>query len=166
MIITDDDIRDLIRLPKVIVERRPATGYREEHGSRRCDLSLRSSDKTTQNFTVFIRQHIRIDQNFSIGLRYALGLGPIGTITLVRYNGPHGETSRAPDGHYARPHIHYITAHELAKGHSLPQEGRRELRTNYSNFSEALREFFSETAVENPRPFFHTLWNPRLFNGH
>ena len=164
--ITDDQIQHLIRLPKVIVEQRPATGYREEHGSWRCDLSLRSSEESAKTFLIFVRQHIRIVQNFSIGLRYALNMGTLTPITLVRYNGPHGETSRAPDGHYARPHIHYITANEIAKGHALPQENHREITTKYTTFEEALREFFSETTVENYKKFFPMLWKPQLFNGY
>lgn len=163
--ISDVQIQDLIRLPKVIIDRRPATGYREEHGSRRCDLSLRSSDDSARKFLVFIRQHIRIRQNFSIGLRYPVNVGKLTTITLVRYNGPHGETSRAPDGHYARPHIHYITANELAAGHTLPQENHRELTNKYNTFEEALREFFAKIAVENCEDYFPMLWKPRLFNG-
>ena len=90
----NQDIQTLIRLPKVIIDKKPADGYREENRTRRCDLDLQSSDETGRVFQVFIRQHIRIGQNFSIGLRYAVNLGKLTTITLARYNGPHGEYSR------------------------------------------------------------------------
>lgn len=164
--ITDDQIQRLIRIPKVIIDKRPVVGYREEHGSRRCDLSLQSSNKPDEAFLIFIRCHIRFQQNFSIGLRHTINVDRPMPLTLVRYNGPHGETSRAPDGHYAVPHIHYVTADEIAAGHIQPQETRREFTKKYTNFDEALREFFAETAVENPKHYFPELWKPRLFNGH
>ncbi len=104
--ITDEDIRNLIRSPKRIVSKSPTKGYREENGSRRCDLNLEPADGSGRSFSVFVRQHQRFGRNFSIGLRYAVNEGKLTTVTLARYNGPHGETSRAPDEHYARSHIH------------------------------------------------------------
>ena len=160
--ITDDDIQNLIRLPKAIVSRSPARGYREENGQRRCDLYLQASDGTALEFPAFIRQNLRLSGNFSIGLRYALNEGKPTTVTLARYNGPHGETSRAPDGHYALPHIHFITAGEIAKGHTLPQENNRELTNRYNTFDEALRAFFSDTATGNYAQFFPELLEPRM----
>ena len=101
-------IQELIKLPKTIVSKRPRHGYQEENGNRRCDLELRSQGHEEDVFEIFIRQNVRFIENFSIGLRYRAD-SPLGTITLVRYNGPHGESSRAPDGHYAKPHIHRVT---------------------------------------------------------
>ena len=160
------DIQTLIRLPKVIIDKKPADGYREENRTRRCDLDLQSSDETGRVFQVFIRQHIRIGQNFSIGLRYAVNREKLTTITLARYNGPHGEYSRAPDGHYALPHIHYMTEAEIEAGHSQPQENRRELTDRYATLEEALRVFFHDTETGNYATYFPELLEPRLFNGY
>ena len=162
----NQDIQTLIRLPKVIIDKKPAGGYREENGARRCDLDLQSSDETGRVFQVFIRQHIRIGQNFSIGLRYAVNRGKLTTVTLARYNGPHGEYSRATDGHFALPHIHYITEAEIEAGHSQPQENHRELTNSYANLDEALRVFFQDTATGNYATFFPELIQSRMFDGY
>ncbi len=103
-------------------------------------------EKSHHEFNVFVRQNIRFAGNFSIGLRYQANRGNLATITLVRYNGPHGETSRSPDGHYALPHIHYITEEEIARGHMQPQENHRELTYRYSSFTEALRSHHAHSA--------------------
>ena len=163
---TDDDIQELIRLPKAIVDRSPARGYQEENGQRRCDLNLQASDGTGLAFLVFIRQNLRLPGNFSIGLRCAVNRGKLTTVTLARYNGPHGEHSRASDGHYALPHIHYITADEIAHGHSQPQENRRELTGRYDALEEALRVFFQDTSTGNYAAFFPELTQARLFDGY
>ena len=119
-----------------------------------------------REFPVFIRQHLRFTRNFSIGLRYTANQGKLTTITLARYNGPHGETSIAPDGHYALPHIHYITADEIAKGHTHPQENHREVTDRYETLEEALRVFFRDTATLNYEGFFPDLLQGRLFSGY
>ena len=108
---TDQDIYRLIHLPKTILSKTPFTGYREENGYKRCDLDLQAVDGSAM-FRVFIRQNTNFIENFSIGLLYHTGDRMLRTIALVRYNGPHGETSRNPDGHFGNPHIHRITETE------------------------------------------------------
>ena len=161
--ITDDDIWNLIRLPKRIVSKSPARAYREEYGQRRCDLNLQATDDSGLVFSVFVRRSVRLPGNFSIGLRYPVNEGKLTTITLTRYNGPHGETDRSADGHYALPHIHYITQEEIEAGHSQPQESHRELTNSYATFEEAMRVFFQDTATENYAQFFPELQEPRMF---
>ena len=112
---TDQDIFKLIACPKTIVKREPAHSYRTENRQRRCDLDL-VADADGGTFEVFIRQHTDFIENFTIGLRFQTSSRLLGRITLTRYNGPHGEYSRAHDGHYALSHIHRITAEELASG--------------------------------------------------
>ena len=108
--LTDQDIVNLIRTPKVIGIKTPASAYRQEHGHKRCDMDLQATSDDMKKFVVFIQQNDKFIENFSIGLRYQTGDNDLRTITLTRYNGPHGETSRYPDDHYAKPHIHRITA--------------------------------------------------------
>ena len=159
---TDQEIQALIGLPKAIINRNPARGYREQNGQRRCDLELQPADGTRPEFQAFIRQNLRLPGNFSIGLRCGVYEGKLTTITLARYNGPHGENSRAADGHYALPHIHYITEGELASGHTQPRENYRELTTRYTTFEEAMRVFFQDTATRNYAQFFPELLEPRM----
>lgn len=146
--------RLLIQAPKIIESRNPAIGYLEETIQRRCELRLRSSDGSGQAFSVFIRQNIRFARNFSVGLRYTPSANRPAAITLVRYNGPHGETSRTPGGHHTQPHIHYLTAADLAAGHTQPTEQRREITTRYQTLEEALPVFFTDTAILNYRDYF------------
>ena len=161
--LTQRRIQELIELPKTIVRRQPSHGYREENRNRRCDLELRSSVQGVA-FTVFIRQSLRFVENFSVGLRYRAGR-PLGSIVLVRYNGPHGESSRSADGHFAKPHIHRITGLELASGSTQPQERKRTITDRYATLEQALRVFFDDVSVVNHGQYFPDLSQLELFCG-
>lgn len=167
-VMTDQEILDLIACSKMIVRRQPAHGYRTEHRQNRCDLDLQADggEFDGSEFKVFVRQNTEFIENFSIGLRFQTGRRQLGLITLARYNGPHGEISRDPDGHYAQPHIHRITASELAKGSLQPQENDREITDRYGTFDEGLRVFFDDTGVTNATDYFPGLLQGRLFDGH
>ena len=164
--LTDHDIQTLIELPKLIVAKDPSKGYRDDRGYKRCDLDLLDKTECSLKFAVFVRQNTNFVENFSIGLRYQTGDSKLRTITLVRYNGPHGEYSRDPDGHYATPHIHRITAAEIASGSVQPQESDRKITNRYSTFEQALMVFLGDFAVSNRENFFPELLQGRLFNGH
>lgn len=166
MTITDQEIQDLIRTPKVIVGKTPKLGYKEKEGHRRCDLDLEATSLDSVRFKVFVRQNLRFIENFSIGLRYKIDHPALQTITLVRYNGPHGETSRHPDGHHAQPHIHRLTAREIASGSIQPQESHREITDRYMTFEQAIAIFFQDIRVSNYHEHFSGLLQGRLFNGH
>ena len=97
---------------------------------------------------------------------YQTGDKRLGTITLVRYNGPHGEINRHADGHYNKPHIHRITAAEIASGSTEPQESHREITTRYGTFEQALLVFFDDIAAPDSGQYFPELLQGRLFNGH
>ena len=156
--LTDQEIQDLIRSPKEIKEKIPVRGYKEDYGHRRCNLKLESTeDEEAKLFSVFILQNSFFLENFSIGLRYQTNDRMLGSVTLVRYNGPHGETSRSQDGHYAEPHIHRITAGEIESGNIQPQESHREITDRYSTLEEALNIFFSDIGVINYSEYFPEL---------
>jgi len=159
---TDQKIIDLIACPKMIISRQPAQGYRADNFQNRCDLDLRAAAGEGEQFKVFIRQNTEFIENFSIGLRFQTDSRRLGLITLVRYNGPHGETSRASDGHYAQPHIHRITAQELASGSIQPQEKDREITDHYRSLEQALAVFFDDTRVINAGDHFPELRQGRL----
>ena len=163
--LTDQDIVNLIEVPKTIGSKTPARTYRQEYGHKRCDIDLQSTSDDTKKFVVFIRQNEKFIENFSIGLRYQTGDSNLRTITLTRYNGLHGETSRDPDGHCAMPHIHRITASEIESGSTQPQERHRKITDKYGTFEQALLSFFKDTRVTNYRDYFPELLQGRLFNG-
>ena len=163
--LTDSQIQDLVSCSQRITKKEPATGYRKEGHHLRCDMELVSSEDSNTTFTVFIRRSTEFIENFSIGLRFRNN-DPVGTITLVRYNGPHGENSRDPDGHYARPHIHRLTASELESGSAQPQEKVREITDRYSTFEQGLTVFFSDTYVVNFREYFPNILQGSFFDEH
>lgn len=168
---TDRDIDELVRLPKVIVERTPAGGYREQDGQRRCDLSLDTPlDQGEQvpedgGFSVFIRQNTMFIDNFSIGLRFQSFERPL-RVVLVRYNGPHGEVRPHSDGHHHKPHIHRLTAAELDSGSFHPREKHREITDKYVLFDQAIDAFFRDIGVRNYQDFFPNQLQRRLFGEH
>jgi len=164
--LTDAEIQDLINSPKEIIQKTPATGYKQEDTQKRCDLTLKSSDSEEQSFSVFIRQNNKFIENYSIGLRYKTQDKDFGSVTLIRYNGSHGEKSRHADGHYNKPHIHRITTEEMKSGSNQPQESHREITDKYNTFEEALWFFFGEMCVTNWQEYFPELKQRSLFNGH
>ena len=164
--LTDEQIQDLVNCSKTITKKEPARGYREDNRHLRCDLELSSIEESSTVFKVFIRQSTEFIENFSIGLLYSTNDPTLGTITLVRYNGPHGENSRDPDGHYAKPHIHRITASELESGNVQPQERQREITGRYTTFEQGLAVFFNDTRVENFEDYFPNILQGNFFDGH
>lgn len=161
--LTDAQIQELIAMPKRILNKEPANGYKADGAQRRCNLVLAAIHPGNGEFNVFARQNIEFVENFSIGLRCKTSAHPR-EITLIRYNGPHGEVSRDQDGHYAVYHIHRITQEELAKGSVEPPEMRRELTDRYNTFEEALLVFFSDIGVSNYDEYFDKQRNS--FNEH
>ena len=164
--LTNQQIQELIGCSKEITKREPARGYREDGRHLRWDLDLVSTEGSSTIFTVFIRRSTEFMGNFSIGLRYPTNDPTLGTVTLTRYNGPHGETSRDTDGHYAKPHIHRTTASELESGNAHPQERDREVTDRYSTFEQGLVVFFNDTRVVNFEDYFPNLQQGKLFDGY
>jgi len=167
--LTEQKIQKLLAVPKAISEKSPVRGFKEEHNYRRCNLTLETGTDDGPKFTVFIRQSEVFIEDFSIGLRYRTDDKAIGTITLIRYNGAHGEASRHSDGHYDQPHIHRITEQVLASGSKRPEPKQREITDKYISFEQALRAFFEDVGVTNYLEYFpdlRQLHQLDLFNGH
>lgn len=164
--LTDDEIQGLLERPKAIASKTPRAGYKIEGGHRRADLTLEGTvGGSVAAFSVFIRQNLRFIENFSVGLRYRSNLAGLGDVTLIRYNGPHGDLSIHPDGHYAKPHIHRVTAAELASGSREPKERHRTITDQYTTFDDALRVFFSDLNINGVQMFFPNLLQRQMFNG-
>lgn len=152
--LSDQDIRDLVESPKEIVRRKPESGFKNIHKSLRCDLELYSSMEEDA-FKIFARQSTVIPEDFAIGLRYRIeGLG---TALLVRYNGAHGEVSKNEDGHYSVPHIHRMTAKQIASGGILRMPKEREITTKYETFEDAFIIFFKEIGIDDYLTYFPDL---------
>ncbi len=164
--LTDDLIQELIAEPKRIISKSPSVGYLEESRHKRCDLDLESELVSNRKFGMFVRQNLDFIENFSIGIKYQTGDPNLGAVVLARYNGPHGEYSRTPDGHYALAHIHRITERELLTGSIQPRENLREITDRYGTLIEALGTFVNDTGVTNWADYFPELLQGRLFNGN
>lgn len=166
--LTDQEIQHLIVSPKEIVKKTPNRGYGQKNSSMSCDLHLKGTGEEETSFIVYIRQNAKFIENYSIGVRYRTEDEKLGIIILVRYNGPHGETSRAADGHYAKTHTHRITHDDLLAGNTNPQERDREITDRYSTFEDALRVFFGDINIQNWTSYFPGLENEQLsmFDGH
>lgn len=161
----DFEIQALIEMEKRIVRKNPVKGFREENRHLGCRLELESDSDEEKKFKVFIRRSVEFIENFSIGLRHETNFPSLKIITLIRYNGPHGEISRHSDGHYAKPHIHRITAAEIASGSMEPQEKHRKITDKYRSFEEAISIFFRDIGAINFVEHFPELRQTRLFNG-
>ena len=161
--LTDQEIQDLIKSPKEIKEKIPVNGYKEESGYKRCNLALESAGDSARLFLLFIRQNNTFIENFSIGLHYQSNDREFGSLTLLRYNGPHGERSRCQDGHYDKPHIHRIRAAEMDSGHTQPQKKHRAITDKYDTFEEALNVFFADVGVKNYLQYFPECRQKTLF---
>lgn len=159
---TEAELDELISCPKQITRATPARGYEEADGYKRKKLEVEGTESAGGVYSVFIRQNAEFIENFSIGLRYNTKKKHMGTVTLVRYNGPHGEESRSEDGHYAVPHIHRITADEMNSGNTEPQEKHREITDRFSSLEEALVVFFKEVGVQDYSKHFPELSQPKL----
>ena len=164
--LTEKQIQELLAVPKAISDKSPVRGFKEESSYKRCNLTLATGTDDGSKLTVFMRQSREFIEDFSIGLRYRTDDKAMGTITLVRYNGAHGESSRHSDGHYNQPHIHRITEQELASGSKRPEPKQREITDRYITFEQALHAFFEDVGVTNYLDYFPELRQLRLFNGY
>ncbi len=161
----DFEIQAIIKAPKRIVHKNPVKGFREENRHLGCRLELESVSDEEKKFKVFIRRSVEFIENFSIGLQYEINISLLKIVTLIRYNGPHGEISRHSGGHYNKPHIHRLTETEIASGSMMPQEKHRKITDKYRTFEEAIWIFFRDTGTTNFTKHFPELRQTRLFNG-
>ena len=113
-----------------------------------------------------MRQNSQFIENFTLGLRFQPAEPPSRTLTIVRYNGPHGETSRDEDGHYSKPHIHRLTAEHIARGSVQPRPEEREITERYGTLEQAISVFCEDVNLQNYGDYFPHLQQGRLFDGH
>lgn len=149
---TEEDLARLIACPKQITARMPSSahGFKTENKHRHCAMDLTSGEG---QFKVFINRHIIYPENFSFGLRYITEDKELGVITLIRYNGTHGEHAATPDEHYTRPHIHRILAADIAAGNTFPQEHGIEITDKYAGYADGAHAFFTDIGAENYMKF-------------
>lgn len=91
-------------------------------------------------------------EQFSIGLRFQTNDKMVGKITLIRYNGAHGQIDWSKDKHHSAFHIHKITAELLAKNIYEPKD--IEITERFATFDSALSEFIKYTNIINHSDYF------------
>lgn len=153
--LTNTKIEELIKCPKYIFEANPKQGMPSDTKStliKRKNLKLKSDEDETCQFTVFMRQNTMLIEQFSIGLLYNLESINFRRVTLIRFNGEHGQTDWSKDNHYNSFHIHYLNE-ELLKQRIF--EPKLIVITNkFNTFHSALFEFFNHVNIVNFIDFF------------
>lgn len=141
---TDDNIQDLIACPKRVTDP-PAREFKSENRHRRKDMRLQSTNGQSHNFEVFIRQSLEFAEDFSLGLVY---MSPEGKrMTLVRFNGQHGQSNDPLDlakTHF-QYHIHTATAANLNDGR---YEKHPAALARYASFEEATIDFLATIRLD------------------
>jgi hypothetical protein len=142
---TDAEIQRLLSLPKQISDP-PSKSWRTEELHRRKDFGLVSKDGEVR-FRAFARQHVRFQENFSVGLEYEPDDGT-DSVILIRCNGPHGDFNRSmnPTHPHYHPHIHTASAEAIEAGERA--ESHAEITKEFSSVKEAIRYFLNAVAVD------------------
>lgn len=153
----EQEIHNLISLPKAVIERLPASGYSEQSGCMQVILISKANNESNDSFRVFIRQSIKRRSNYSIGLDYITIAEDNSKveIPITRYNSPHSENQTS--GHNPKPHIHTVSPddYQKAKENKYKIELRKKENTlKYSNFSEVIDVFPNDIFLYNFGQYF------------
>ncbi len=139
----------------------------QEHGHRRNDMKLESSDGMTR-FSAFMRINEKFPENFSIGLHYIPEDGS-GPVCLIRCNGPHQESSddealldHSESSHHYGHHIHRGKADNIEEGR-IPERGA-EPTSSYASYQGALKFFLKQCNVKDWTRYFPNLDQGELFD--
>lgn len=137
---------ELISADKVIVDKEPKKGLKEELNHRRADLTLEAPSLKAR-FRMYIRQNASYPENFSIGLDY---LGSQGEVKLMRFNGSHKREKDSIDNHHCYFHIHK----EITEEESPNNINDTETTSEYSDLLSAIDFAFRRLGVQNTSQFF------------
>ncbi|MBF0377119.1 MAG: hypothetical protein HQK72_06515 [Desulfamplus sp.] len=147
-------IDELIKCPKNIVDAIPKHGMaidKKNSFVKRKNLTLKSTDDK-HIFEMFLRQNTMFIEDFSIGLMFKTEDKSVGKITLIRYNGEHGQSDWSRDNHYSAFHIHKITEKLLIEGIYEPKD--IQITNKFSTFDSALTQFLHYVNVKNFDKYF------------
>ncbi|HWQ53726.1 MAG TPA: hypothetical protein VN442_08575 [Bryobacteraceae bacterium] len=156
---TQSEIDQLIACPKTVSEP-PRKALKADGAHLRNDMKLTSTLDGSE-FHVFMRISADFPENFSIGLRFLPHDGS-GVITLLRFNGPHGEFNDHFDPHHPHSEFHVHKATETAMAAGLKAEKWAERSQEFASFAEALAAFLRTAAVVDADLYFGDYLQPRL----
>jgi hypothetical protein len=115
---TDEQLKELIDCHKKIVD--PPKYVKLERATFTKKVFGLSSFDDVHDFSGFITQSTKFQENFSIGLIYKPKLER-NSIVLLRCNGIHGGVNNFVP-HHSYCHIHYVQQNELMKGLSQKEK--------------------------------------------
>lgn len=148
-------VQELLKCPKIILSKEPANGLKEEYQQLRAELELEAEDGDAR-FRMFIRKHKMFESNFSIGLDFR---GKMGSVPLIRYNGPHKTTKEVVSDAHFNYHIHTEADLESTKSYM----SKTEVTNKYSNYKDALYHAFEDLNIQNYGKFFPDEAQTNLF---
>ncbi len=142
---TDDELAELLELPKVVTNPGARWVTKPGHQQRNFQLVAGSGDEFA--FAIYQRQSMHDESDFSCGIAF---LPPGGArLTLARYNGPshiHGQIE-------FRPHIHRATASAIAAGRKPESEAEETDRfTTLEGAFRCLLDDFHVDGIAPPDP--------------
>ena len=152
--VTDQKITTLLTIAKGVTN--PKTRESNKDGHTQRNYKVRSADG--QEFTLYVRQNLKIEDDFSCGLQWHMPSGD--SLTLVRYNGSsHWHPNRLEKTEIDFScHIHRATE-KYIKAERKP-EGFAEQTDRYSTLSGALHCLVTDckisglsTAADHPKLF-------------
>lgn len=132
--INDNKIEQLLSLAKRVTNPNTRDSDKRSHMQR--NYTVRSMDG--QEFTLYVRQNKRVEDDFSCGLSWHMPSGE--TLTLVRYNGsnhPHPNRLESTNVDFTC-HIHRATQRYIEA--NLKPEGYAETTDRYLTVNGALHE--------------------------
>ena len=151
IILTDERIQYLLTIPKRTTT--PGARWRVQKKSRQRNYDLESEDGTLQ-FSLYLRQNMRIVDSFSCGLLYLHAGGE--KVTLARYNGSDHPHYNPLDGTRADNHCHIHRATERYMAAGRKSEHYAESTDRYTDLDGALRAIIEDCKISGIR-----LANPR-----
>ena len=155
MDISEQQLHDLITCPKEIISK-PRKEFLCSNGCRRNDFTAKSS--TNQSFRIFMRQNLRLPEDYSIGLIWECQENQE-DIILCRFNGPHGGNKKVAT-HFVT-HIHELNL-ELAKEDVFKESTVKETH-DYATFTDAIYAFCEYCHIKGAIRYFPTAYSQSLF---
>ncbi len=126
---SDEELAGLRSAPKRVTN--PRARWTEKPGHRQRNFQACNQQDESVRFSIYQRQNVRDDNDFSCGIEYIPSVGA--RLTLARYNGP----SHCHSDIVYRPHIHRTTARAIAAGKKPESEANETDR--YTNLEGALK---------------------------
>jgi len=141
-----NSLTELLETEKLIVTKEPKSGFREEYGHYRADLTL-ESPVIKAKYRVFIRQNKEFPENFSIGCCF---LGTHGEVAVIRFNGAHKRIVDDIDNHHCQAHIHVEQGFE----DSMNSLDNAEVTLEYDDLCSAIRYAMNRLNILNYQSYF------------